>query len=197
MNKRKWATLAGLLLALGTWATVATTGQGRADDDEDKQAVKEAQGEILKLMDTMAKGGNPAAGAAAIKKKFAELKPSMYVFKPRKNGGLGIGPPMQGDGIELKIINLSKNKPPSKAEVAKWADDYVKMAEVSKVMAEVAALYPPKKNVDDWKQYNDAMRKGADQLIAAAKKGDPEAIKKAATNLNASCTDCHSKFRDE
>jgi cytochrome c556 len=196
MNKRKWATLAGLLLALGTWATVATTGQGRADDDEDKQAVKEAQGEILKLMDTMAKGGSPAPGAAAIKKKFAELKPSMYVFKPRKNGGLGIGPPMQGDGIELKIIALSK-KAPAPAAVAANAADYVKMAEVSKAMAEVAAQYPPKKNVDDWKQYNDAMRKGADQLIAAAKKGDPEAIKKAATNLNASCTDCHSKFRDE
>ncbi len=195
MNKRKWATLAGLLLALGTWATVASTGQG-ADDDEDKQAVKEAQGEIVKMLDTLEKGGNPAPIAAGIKKKFSELKPSMYIFKPRKNGGLGIGPPMQGDGIELKIIALSK-KAPSKADAAKWADDYVKMGQVSKAMADVAALYPPKKNADDWKQFNEAMRKGGDQLIAAARKGDPDAIKKAATNLNASCTDCHSKFRDE
>ncbi len=194
MNKGKWLTFAGLLLALGLWAAAAPTGQG-ADDDE-KEAIKEAQKAVLKLMDTMAKGGNTKAEAEAIQKKFSELKPVMYIFKPRKNGGLGIGTPGQGDGIELKIIALSK-RAPAPAAVAKDTADYVKMAEVCKAVAEVADLYPPKKDAATWKQYNQDMRKGADELIAAAKNGDPKKIKTAATNLNSSCTDCHSKFRDE
>jgi hypothetical protein len=195
MNKCKWATFAGLLLVLGVWAAVVPAGKG-ADDDEEKEAVKEAQKAVLKLMDTMRGGGNPKAEAAAIKTKFSELKPVMYIFKPRKNGGLGIGPPAQGDGIELKIGNLSK-RAQAPATVAKEVADYVTIAEVSKAVAEVADLYPPKKDAATWKQYNQDMRKGAAELIAAAKGGDPKKIKTAATNLNASCTDCHSKFRDE
>jgi cytochrome c556 len=195
MSKCKWLTFAGLLLALGVWA--APTGKG-ADDEEDKEAIKAAQKDVLKLMDTMGNGGNGKADAAAIRKKFAELKPSMYIFKPRKNGGLGIGPPMQGDGIELKIGFLANPKKPlAKADAARQMDDFILMANVSKAIAEIADLYPPKKDKEDWKQYDQDMRKGADKLIAAAKTGDPKEIKKAAIDLNASCTNCHSKFRDE
>jgi cytochrome c556 len=195
MNNRKWAMLVGLLLALGIWAAAASTGQG-ADDDDDKAAAKAAQADIVKLMDIMDKGGDPAKGADAIKKKFPELKPSMYIFKPRDKGGLGVGPVAKGDGIELKIMALSK-KAPSAADAARMVDDFIKIAKVSRAMAEVTERYPPKQGARDWQKYTQEMRKGADELIAAAKKGDPAAIKKAATTLNASCTDCHSKFRDE
>jgi cytochrome c556 len=47
-----------------------------------------------------------------------------------------------------------------------------------------------------WKKFNEEMRKGADELLEAAKGGDPKAVKTAANNLNASCTNCHATFRD-
>jgi cytochrome c556 len=197
MNKRKGLMLAGMALALGIWATAAPIGQGADDDDKETlKEAKQAQADVLKLMATMDKGGNPSADAAAIKSKFSELKPSMYIFKPRARGGLGIGPMGKRDGIEFKIMDLSSKKPPTAAEVAKEMEDYIKIAKVSKAMAEVTDQYLPKKDANDWKKFTQEMRKGADQLIAAAKKGDPAAIKKAATTLNASCTDCHGKFRD-
>src|SRR5690242_9387004 len=102
MNRRTWVTLAGLLLALGIWTVAVPTGQGA--DEEDKEVVKEAQGAVIKLMEAMEKGGDGKKEADGIRKKFDALKPSMYVFKPRDKGGIGVGPAMKGDGIELKII---------------------------------------------------------------------------------------------
>jgi cytochrome c556 len=65
-------------------------------------------------------------------------------------------------------------------------------------MTEVAELYAPKKPADaaKWKRYNEAMRKGADDLSKAAQKGDAEGVKRAVTDINGSCTDCHGDFRD-
>ena len=40
------------------------------------------------------------------------------------------------------------------------------------------------------------MRKAADELIQATKGGNPMQVKKAINNLNASCTNCHSDFRE-
>jgi cytochrome c556 len=194
MNRRTGLTIAGFLLALGIAFVIASSGQSADEDEDFIKDVKEARGEVIKLMDSMGKGGGKAE-AAAIKKRFAELKPVMYAFKPRDKHGLGVGPEGKGDGIELKIIALGK-RAPAKADVAKMKDDLIKMAVVSKAIAEVADLYPPKKDAAKWKQYDDEMRKGADELIEAAKSGDPAKIKAAANNLNASCTSCHADFRD-
>ena len=42
-----------------------------------------------------------------------------------------------------------------------------------------------------------AFAAGPSPLVKAVKSGDPKLVRSAATNLNASCTDCHAKFRDE
>jgi hypothetical protein len=188
-------TFAGFGLAVGIGLLTAASGQSA--DDEDAKATKDAQVALLKLMDTMHKGGNIKADLEAIKKQFPdELKPLMNIFKPRGKGGLGVGPPGKADGIEMKIINLSSKRALSKADLSKQQNDLLKIADVSKAIAEVADMYPPKKDVDKWKKFDDDMRKGASELIAAVKSGDPKAVKTAATNLNASCTDCHAGFRD-
>jgi hypothetical protein len=181
----------GLAMSIG----MLTAASGLTADDDEQKATKEAQVALIKLMDTMNNGGAAKDQAEAIHKKFDDLKPVMNVFKPRAKGGLGVGPPSKGDGIELKIISLGK-KVLAKGEASKQKDDLIKVAMVSKAVAEVADLYPPKKDVDKWKKYDEEMRKGADELIQTAKSGDPKSIKNAANNLNASCTNCHSDFRD-
>jgi hypothetical protein len=196
MYRRFRVTFAGFGLALGIGLLTAASSQSA--DDEDLKATKDAQVAILKLMDATSKGGNAKAELEAIKKQFPdELKPLMNIFKPRFKGGLGVGPPGKSDGIEMKIISLGdRRKRLSKADVDKQRDDLLKIAEVSKALAEIADMYPPKKDVDKWKKLDEDMRKGADELIAAVKQGDPKAVKTAAANLNASCTDCHGAFRD-
>lgn len=196
MNRRAGMAFAGTLLALSLWSLTAYS----ADDDEDKQAIKEAQQAVIKLMESMngAKGGAVKAQAEAIKKKFEELKPVMWVYKPRNKGGIGM---KDGSSIETEINRLTSTKARlTPKKVADMKDDLIKAGELSRAMAEVTDLYAKqyaKKDEGEWKKYTQDMRKGAEELIQAAKSGDPMKVKKAASNLAGSCTDCHTKFRND
>jgi hypothetical protein len=194
MYARIRVSLAGFVVALAAGLLAAAGGRGAGDDDQ--KAIQEAQQAVLQLMETLDKGGNGKGQAAAIYNKYKDdLKIVMTVFKPRDKGGIGVGTKGKGDGIELKIISLGK-RAPAKDYLDKHRSDLDLMGRVSKAMADVAAQYPQTKNQEMWKKYCEDMRKGADELMAAAKSGDPKAVKTAANNLNASCTDCHAAFRD-
>jgi hypothetical protein len=191
MTNRVRTTALGAALALGVWFAGAA-GSYSADDKGGKEGPYNAA--ILGLV--AGKGD-----AAAIANK-AELGDVMQAFKPRAKGGLGVGPaanPVKPDGIEQKFIDLGKRKPLSKPDLAKQKDAIAQAADASRAIADVTLLYADKegkKNPTKWKQYVEAMRKSSEELAAAARKGDAEAVKKASTNLNASCTDCHGDFRD-
>ncbi len=191
---------AGAVLALGIWCAAATPGFS-ADDEEDA-AVKEAQKGILKLMDMNGNAAKTEAKVIADKARKAAggadegLKFVMRAFKPRAKGGIGVG--AKGESIELKIIALSKRV---SGEAAKQKGDLEKIAGVSKAISEVTHYYTPKakkagKDPKDWTKFTEEMTKGADELAKAAKSGNAREIKTAATNLNASCTNCHGTFRD-
>jgi cytochrome c556 len=189
-------TFAGFLLAMAVGLLTAASGQ--TADDEEEKATKEALDQLTKLLDNMNKGGPINNDAAAIQKKFPDnLKAVMSAaFKPRDKGGIGVGPKgMKGKGIELEIISLGK-KARAAADLAKQTNDLILIGNVSKALAEIADLYPQTKKMADWKNYNNEMRKGADELIAAVKRLDAKQVKEAANNLNASCNGCHADFRD-
>jgi len=199
MKRRAAITFAGSMLALGLWSMTAYS----ADDDETK-ARKEAQESVLKLVDSMrGNKGDVKARTAALKKKFADLEPIMWAYKSRKKGGLGTG--KDGDDIELMIgkVGNARAKGWTPKKRLDMRADLAKVAELSRAITEVADLYA--KNYKDnntgkpdpakWKEYLKQMRKGADELSKAAKGQDATAIQKAASNLGASCTNCHSDFR--
>ena len=191
MKRRAGILFAGAVFALGLWSMTAYS----ADDDDDKQAIKDAQKAVIKLMDSMNGGKSDVkAQAQAIKKKFDELKPIMYVYKPKKNGGIGFG--KDGASIETELVRLGGTKSNPK-NVAKQKAELSKVADLSRAIAEITELYPPKKNADKWQGYVKDMKKGAEELKKAAEDGDGAKIKKAITNLNASCTDCHGEFRND
>jgi cytochrome c556 len=197
MKRRAGILFAGALLALALWSLTAYS----ADDDGDK---KEAQQAILKLVDSM-KGnkGDVKAQTAALKKRFDELEPIMWVYKSRKKGGLGIG--KDGEDIEQTIGKVGNAR--AKGWTAKkrldMRADLAKVADLSRALAEVADLYAKKYNDNNtgkpnpakWQEYVKQMRKGADELNKAVQGQDAAAIQKAAGNLSASCTNCHSDFR--
>jgi hypothetical protein len=188
------------LLALGLWSITVL----RADDEDEKKANEEAQKAVLKLVDAMnGKGGNAPEQIAAITKKFEELKPIMWVYKPRKKGGIGMG--KDGvDDIELTIGKLGSSTTKAKLTPQKLAGmkaDLIKACELSKAIAEVSdqekfVQQYAKKDTAKWKSYTKEMKKGAEELIDAVKSNNIANVKKAANNLSASCTGCHSDFRE-
>jgi hypothetical protein len=190
MSSRAGVRLGGLGLALGV--CFVAIHDGRGDDEDEAKATKEAQQAVLKMMDTMRGGGDGAAQAKAIHDKFADLKVVMNIFKPSSKGGLGVGPKAKGDGIEQRIITWSR----SPGDLNRSRPAMERAAEVSRAMAVVADLYPPKKDAAKWKKYCDEMRQAADELMKSARGTDAKAVKNAAMNLNGSCTSCHGDFRD-
>ncbi|MHB1426592.1 MAG: cytochrome c [Gemmataceae bacterium] len=200
MKRRAAITIAGAMLALGLWSIAFL----RADDEDDAKANKEAQEAVIKLMESMnGNKGNVKSQVQAMHKKFDELKPIMWVYKPRKKGGIGMNKNGEDDIEQMvgKVGNArAKGMNPKKRLDMKTELDRV--ADISRAVAEVTALYADKYNDDNgkknpakWKEFTEKMRAGADELKRAAKGQDAAAIQKAAANFSASCTECHSVFR--
>jgi hypothetical protein len=192
---------AGAVLAMGIWCAAASPGLS-ADDEEDTKAVQEAQAALKKLVNMNGDAAKTQAKAIADASRKAAgggdegLKFVMRAYKPKAKGGIGVGP--KGESIELKIIGLSKRV---SGEAAKQKEDLELIAGISKAISEVTHYYTPKgkkpgKDPKDWTKFTDEMTKGSEELAKAAKSGNAREIKTAATNLNASCTNCHGTFRD-
>jgi cytochrome c556 len=191
----------GLLVSLALLlAMTLVTTAGAAHRDDDKE-IKAAQKDILDLAKAIEDGKDGKAVAtqvAAIKKKYEELGTVMHIYKPRDKGGLGFGTAPKG-GIEFKIRDLSKRKL-APMTLQKEAKELLRLGYVNIALAEIAKPYfgKPKggKGKKDWDQHLDDQKKAAQELIAAVKAKDVNAIKKIADKLDASCNNCHSDFRD-
>jgi hypothetical protein len=187
-----------LLVACLVLATADRAARG-ADKDDDKKKEEDAK-KLAKIkaagaaVDLLTQGKMKAADI----QKAHDLEFVMYVFKPSSKGGLG-----KGDGFEVRIKDLASKKAPplAKAALAAEADDLIRLATVTKAIAEVNDFYTPtKKEKDkdpkDWRIYTGEMKQSSMDLIDAVKGMDPDAVKKAATKLNNACSQCHAKFRD-
>jgi cytochrome c' len=193
---KKYATVLGAGLALLAGVGLVTL---RAADTKTLHADTKKQADDVgkKDWDALSKEG------AAIAKKYM-LDEVMYQFKPRsakKNPGIGIGETpgvIKPDGIEQKLQNLAKRVSPADVKAAK---DLKRMAEISAAIASIAVNLPPPasgaKTPTAWKKHSKDMFEASKALIKALDTNKPDVIKKAVLNLNASCNDCHSVFRDD
>lgn len=200
---RKW-TAAGLVLGLALGGV--TAGLVRGDDDDDAKALKKAMEAASKeVMKNLNKPGTPGFDTAAAKLATQhKIEPTMNLMKLKKKGGIGIGglQSLHKDSIDLLIIDYATGKPPTKAEVDKYADDLVKVARVTAVIAEMTPYWGPTKpqgmkTPAKWKELTSEMKKGSADLIAAATAKDEKAIVAAARSLKNSCAECHRIFRDD
>src|SRR5579862_185700 len=107
----------GLLGAMALGVCLLTSSITRsADDDDDAADIKEAgkaSDALKKLIDSIEnnKGAKAVAAAAEELNKKTDLKHAMWAaFKPRDKGGMGVGAKgmIKPDGIEAKIISMSK-----------------------------------------------------------------------------------------
>jgi cytochrome c556 len=196
MSKLSRAVALGSVLLLGVALLVGTDARAAADEE-----TKKAQADILDLAKKLEGGKDVTSDAAAVKKKYEDLNTLMHAYKPSPKGGIGTGlQPKAGDGIELKIIALGK-RPLPVATLKKEADALVKLAYINAALADITMHYAPTKpkggkGAKEWKQYCKDQKDASMELVKAVKDGDAKKVQAAANNLNNSCNNCHSDFRD-
>jgi cytochrome c556 len=197
-------------LALGLCLLSSSVTRGDDQEEQEKADIKEAgkaNDALKKLIESIEKQmeTKDIKKVATDLNKQTDLKHIMWAaYKPREKGGQGVGATagaIKPDGIEAKIISMSKKEMPE-AQLKKESADLIKMAETSKAMAEIAELNTPKKDdgkkkVADWTKYNDLQKKSANELIDAVKANKPDKVLDATKNLYSSCTNCHTVFRGE
>jgi hypothetical protein len=200
------------VLALGLAVTVVgfLAAADPPDEEDEQKAIAEARKLLLRITadagDTDPGEEDPAAlkdGADALVARKIPLLAAMVAFKLPRNGGIGFGG-QEGatapDGIEIKLIRLSK-KPLPAATARKEGPALERAAKIALAVSYVAEAYTPKKKMGtmdpkDWKADVAEMRASAEELLAAARQADPKAIQAAARRLNSSCNNCHAVFRD-
>jgi hypothetical protein len=199
----------GLLIA----AVTASAKRGEADHHLDA-----ARAAALRLSKAIEKGDvaaakTDAAALASLKAtapggttSFGPTEPdlgdAMNLLKLRSKGGLGFGlkPPSGADGIEAKLISLSKRPLPA-PQMAKQADDLARTGYILAALSAICDGHPPKKKGTTgkgdraWAGWTEEMRAAALELADAAKKKDSAGVKKAVNQLNKTCTNCHDEFR--
>ena len=202
------------VLALGI--CLASTPATRSADEDDADDMKEAQkvaDKLKKLTDAVAKRGeattNPKENDKAIEdlkkgvNNTTDLKHIMWAaYKPRTKGGQGVGEKagsVTPDGIEAKLVNLSK-KPLPAGQLQKESADLIRLAQVAQAISEIAEMNAPKPGqpkqpLAKWMLFNKDQKDGAKDLIDAVNANKPAAVQTAATKLYGSCTQCHGVFR--
>jgi cytochrome c556 len=201
MKRHAWV-LPVAALALGVFFLTVARARDEADEKVKIEAAKKAYDDVKGLADAVAKPEELKKRVDAIVKKYDEMTPIMWQMKPVEKGGALVGKPgtFPNDSIELGLLQLGK-KPPKAADIPAQAPDLQRLAEYTRAIAEVAPKYASKwaKNKAEEKAWNELagdMAKGSDDMISAAQKGDEKALKKAINDLNHSCNECHTKFRD-
>jgi hypothetical protein len=167
----------------------------------ERRAAFEPPNTLDDLARIAARGGDVRRGAAFLKPRYAELDDLEQAYKPRRRGGVGVGPPGNTDGIEQKLFLLLR-RPLTAVQVADQRADLLRVAHYSIAITEVARLFAPEKprpnnrGAREWNAYADEVIRGARDLVAAARNGDPKGVQAAAVRTHGGCNECHAEFRD-
>jgi hypothetical protein len=147
------------------------------------------------------KRGDVRRGAAFLKPKYAELEDLEKVYKPRRRGGIGVGPAAPQDGIEQKLWQLQRREL-TVVQLQDQRADLNRIAHYVLAITEVARLFAPDtprrdgKGFREWNAFVDESQQGARELLRANAIGDVKAVRAASTKLVEGCFKCHDVFRD-
>jgi hypothetical protein len=158
--------------------------------DEAIKIFKAAEARDFKAAGEAAKGlssPKPAADAKKIDvaKAFGELTPKEIMDNYKTTAQFGTN-------LEADIKANAKKAAAKPADAALMAHRTMVMGEYTKTVTKAENAADKK----EWDEYNQKMMKAAEDLLAATKKKSaPTDFAKLFTNLDASCTACHDKFK--
>ena len=188
--------------ALGVALLLTVYGDALGDAALKADAVKVAEAifkKDFKGADEMAKklAVKPGAGKpGALPKPFKDEVRLAAVMSPFRGGAVG------GLNIDRDIKDMTKGTNPTKIDPAAVEV----LAARSAVINAYGLHYPNEKaSVKDankklWEKWSTDSTDLSKQLVAEAAKGkgaDEKKLKTMLTTLNARCTDCHNRFRDD
>jgi hypothetical protein len=174
-------------LVLGGMVAALALTAGRGQD------AKGVAKEVLDLAREAEADKDVAKKAAALKKRFPDVRQAMRLYNVRRRGGVGLGE--KGVGIERRFVTLGEDGITADA-LKKEAADLTRAAHVTLVLAEVTRGFAPDKEVlgrgkKEWLRDVDALAAGSRSLLKAVKANDAEAAKAAAAQINNACNSCH------
>jgi hypothetical protein len=184
--------LAGVLLALGMILSV-----GRADPvpDTEREAAQKA---IIDLSNNL-----DSKDVVAIAKKIVKDHDSCdisSIFTRKEGGGPGIGKLTElgyPDGIERFILQMSRRRTLTEADLEKYREDYLRVARIMQAMAELAphratpAILKDEKLAKAWADVSADFKGKTLAFRQAIEQVDPKQARLAAMNLSHTCCACH------
>jgi hypothetical protein len=162
-------------------------------------ARQKAQAAILKLADNL-EGRDVAEQAKQIVKQHDSCDISS-VFRLKRQGGLGIGKAVEAnrpDGIDRLVLDFSRRKNTTEAELEQYRDDYLRVARVMQAMAELAPYRgaPFTRNnperVQEWAKVSVEFKQKTAAFRRAIEEADPKQVRTTAVSLEQTCCACHN-----
>jgi hypothetical protein len=149
--------------------------------------------EVLDLARQAEEGKDVASKAAALTKRFNNVRGAMNLYNPRSRNGIGYG--TDGIAIERKLSDLEE-KPLDAQTLKKEAPELIRVVHINLVMAEVLRGFAPKKPIlgkgkKEWDRDLDGVKTASRDLLKAIKAGSPRDVQAAATRINTACNNCH------
>jgi hypothetical protein len=179
---------------------IAALGLGKAIRDKKLD-------EARKMAEALATGTSGSVADTKLDwRADLDLKEIMDPLKVQSKGGDGIAPELQVNirlkgalnGIEEKIRNLAVKKL-NEPVLDKANKELALLGYRMAVLAEITHEFPPPKkgkgSPKEWQTLSIEMRDAGIEMAQAAHTKNAEALFKAATRLNSSCTQCHNSFR--
>jgi hypothetical protein len=191
-------------------------------DGADAKQLGDARGSAIQLANVLKKGDLAEAKklAAELPKGQSNAKADnvnwggllepadlMDHLNIKSKGGDGIHPDLHANaryktvlnGVEMKIGELAK-KELAEAVLKKEAKELELLGYRCAVVGELTYNYAPtakadKKDPQEWRKLSLQMRDQSVSLAQAAKKLDAAGVLKASSDLNSTCTQCHSVFK--
>jgi hypothetical protein len=169
----------------------------RADAPDDAKR-KAAQNAILELSQNL-DAKDVSERAALIVKDHASEDISS-VFRRKNAGGLGIGQAVEAghqDSIERLVMDFSRKKNTTEAELERYQTEYLRVAKVLQTMAQLAphrATERVRKDAKLYKEWLDVaaeFKEGTAGFRTAVEEKDPKKVRLAAGKMLDTCCHCH------
>jgi hypothetical protein len=186
------------------WLAVGVVGLGLGwgvllAEPPPNNAREQAQAAILRLADNL-EGRDVGERAKQIVQQHDSCDISS-VFRLKRQGGLGIGKAAEAnhpDGIERLVLDLSRRKNTTEAELEQHRDDYLRVAKVMQAMAELAPYRGAPftrenpERVQAWEKVSAEFKQKTAAFRRAVEETDPKQVRTTALSLEQTCCACHN-----
>jgi hypothetical protein len=193
----RWLAVGAIGLILGAFTLGADQSSPTPSPEDVKR--KAAQDAILNLSQHLGDLDVSAQAKVIVAKHHSEDISS--VFRQKHVGGIGIGKAVEvhtRDSVESMVIELSRKKTTTEAQLERYQDEYMRVAKLLQAMAELAphrATERVRNNpalAKEWAEVAAEFKAGATGFRKAIEEKDPKMLRLGARKMHDTCCHCHS-----